>query len=39
MIIELGTASVETKAVSQFPQQVMDPTLTAQKPYMLGWIL
>jgi hypothetical protein len=39
MIIELGTASVETKAVLPFPQEVFDPTITAQKPYQLGRFL
>jgi hypothetical protein len=39
MIIELGTASAETKAVAQFPQVEMDPSVTTEKPWLLGWIL
>ena len=37
MILELGTASVETKAIFAFPQQVFDPTTQQQKPH--NWVM
>jgi hypothetical protein len=39
MIIELGTASVETKAVTNFPLVDFDPEVTTEKPYSVGFIL
>jgi hypothetical protein len=39
MVLDLGKASVETRAVFCFPQCVFDPVSMTQKPYPIGCVL